>query len=138
MVVFASAAVGACMGVLVVIMVTPATHAITIHPAVLQNFVGQYRKPGEPVLRSAFDRPRFLRQRLLQDVPASLRSRHAQSYLGDSALLQESYPVAAEVVAPAEEWNRPLRSCTGSASCAQNMDNTLNLLMRMMETGRRR
>nr|XP_045592394.1 uncharacterized protein LOC123754234 [Procambarus clarkii] len=136
MVMWARGAVGACVGVLVVLVVTPPAHAITIHPAVLKNFVGSYRKAGEPVLRPTFDRPRYLRQRLVEEMVP--RSRPAEGYLEDVTLLQDSFPASARAVsAPHEEWNRPLRSCAGSASCAQNMDNTLNLLMRMMETGRR-
>ncbi|XP_071532417.1 uncharacterized protein [Panulirus ornatus] len=133
------AVMSVCVGVLLVMALVPTTPAITIHPAVLKNFVGPYRKPGEPVLRPSYDRSRYLRQRLMQEATAAgLRSRQPEALLAEGALAQEpAYPVAAGAPAPPEEWNRPLRSCTGSASCAQNMDNTLNLLMRMMETGRR-
>ncbi|KAK8398082.1 hypothetical protein O3P69_003772 [Scylla paramamosain] len=124
---------GVVVGVAVAAMVLlPAPClSLTIHPAVLSNFVGPYRKPGEPVLRPNVEPVRH------HDGPApasSLRFSPAQPF----AAKEPFFPVALTGSSPSREWNRPLRSCAGSASCAQNMDNTLNLLMRMMETGRRR
>lgn len=144
---------GVCMGVLVLMMTVSPTPALTIHPAVLKNFVGPFKKPGDPILRPTFfNRPRMMEQRLVQRIggqgsnalpgeqqPGAIYSRQmVESISPKAGRGQESvYPVVARGPALPEEWNRSLRSCKGSGSCGQNMDNTLNLLMRMMETGKR-
>ncbi|XP_047474988.1 uncharacterized protein LOC125029178 [Penaeus chinensis] len=120
------------LGVLVLLALAQPAPAITIHPAVLKNFVGPYRKPGEPVLRGPFfDRSRVVRQRLMK--PVSILARRPEAEVSP----QEIFLGAVETPAQPEEWNRSLRSCADTGSCAQNVDNTLNYLMRMMETGRR-
>ncbi|XP_045133030.1 uncharacterized protein LOC123517144 [Portunus trituberculatus] len=119
--------VGVAVAAVMVLLPAPCL-SLTIHPAVLRNFVGPYRKPGEPVLRPNVEAVRH------QPPASSVRFSPAQPF----AAKEPFFPVALTGSSPAREWNRPLRSCAGSASCAQNMDNTLNLLMRMMETGRRR
>ncbi|XP_068225033.1 uncharacterized protein [Palaemon carinicauda] len=143
---------GLCFGILVVMMSVSQAPALTIHPAVLQNFVGPYRKQGEPILRPTFfDRPRMLGQRLVNragqgmSIPTSVRqldSHYARQLTeGEAGIAdvgQEAiYPAAIRGPPSQNEWNRSLRSCKGSGSCSQNMDKTLNLLMRMMETGKR-
>ncbi|XP_066953029.1 uncharacterized protein [Macrobrachium rosenbergii] len=142
---------GLCFGVLVIMMSVSPAPALTIHPAVLKNFVGPFRKQGEPVLRPTFfDRPRMVGQRLVNrsgqgvNIPAAVRQSDyygRQLTEGDASIVdggQEAiYPAAIRGPQSQDEWNRSLRSCKGSGSCSQNMDNTLNLLMRMMETGKR-
>ncbi|KAK7066050.1 hypothetical protein SK128_014339 [Halocaridina rubra] len=118
------AALGVCLGVLLIMKMMSPASALTIHPAVLKNFVGPYRKPGDPILQSTwFERPRMMGERFVDrnahganfisggQPPYAIFTRQGMENAASKENGQELVYPAAAFKGPAspEEWNRSLR-----------------------------